>query len=234
MMKSHITKNVILKKNKLEKIFLPKYVQLTSEQKYKVCIVKNRLLGKTEALFNTLEEANEFIKQKLDDAHNDSITTGIKRNEENIPIIQINDNKTNQILWALVDEDDYHKLTNFSWTLSVDGYAQSGQIHMHRYVMGCSPHDNKIVDHINHNRLDNRKSINLRICTGSLNARNRTKNSGCTSQYIGVHLRKGDCKWIAQISVNNKKIQLGVFDTEIEAHHAYEKAYNELVQNDKI
>lgn len=227
-------KECYIKKNKLEKIFLPKYVQLTSEQKYKVRIVKNKLLGKTEAVFDTLEEANEFIKQKLNDTHNNSIPIDIKRNEENIPIIQVNNGRKNQILWALVDEDDYHKLINFTWVLSADGYAQSGQIHMHRYVMGCSPHDNKIVDHINHNRLDNRKSVNLRICTGSLNARNRTKNSGCTSQYIGVHLRKRGYRWIAQISINNKKIQLGTFDTEIEAHYAYEKAYNELVQNDKI
>jgi formamidopyrimidine-DNA glycosylase len=223
-----------IQKYKLSKLFLPTYVHLTDDHHYKVRIVKHKILGKIETVFDTLSEANDFIKQKLTNARNDHKNTNIVRNEEGIPIIPVTNHKTKQILWALVDEDDYDKLTHFKWSLSCDGYAQSCQIHMHRYVMGCSPYDKKLVDHINHNRLDNRKSVNLRVCTFSLNNRNRTKKSGCTSQYIGVSLRKNTGRWVAQMNIAGKKMQLGTFGTEIEAHQAYERAYNELVEKDRI
>ena len=57
-----------------------------------------------------------------------------------------------------------------------------------------------------------------------------SKRSG-TSNYKGVSsklLKHGGLKWIAQIQVNKKKINLGRFDTELEAHKAYQTKLNEI------
>lgn len=62
---------------------------------------------------------------------------------------------------------------------------------MHRYILNAKKEDNQI-DHINGNRLDNRKS-NLHFVTRSQNIQNRNKLSGCTSEYIGVSLAKMEC-----------------------------------------
>ena len=56
------------------------------------------------------------------------------------------------------------------------------------------------LDHINGNRLDNRK-CNLRICTQSTNQMN--------VNYKGIY-PKND-KWIAKIKINQKQIHLGIF-----------------------
>jgi hypothetical protein len=74
------------------------------------------------------------------------------------------------------------------------------------------------VDHINHNKLDNRRA-NLRIVTRAMNLQNR---SG--AQYIsktgirGVHRNPNSPKkWRAQATVDRQKYSLGYFDSIVEA-----------------
>ena len=81
-----------------------------------------------------------------------------------------------------------------------------------------------LVDHINHNGLDNRKA-NLRFATYSQNAWNRKKptDSG-SSKYKGVRWVKDSKKWRAVICNNNRRTHLGFFNDEKEAAAAYDTA----------
>lgn len=81
---------------------------------------------------------------------------------------------------VLIDEEDYDLVQSFGkWYLSDTGYAVkktrvqgvSKTFRMHR-VINNTP-DGMVTDHINGNRLDNRKS-NLRTVTQMLNTQNHT------------------------------------------------------------
>ena len=73
------------------------------------------------------------------------------------------------VAYAYVDTEDAPELKRHHWKLNKQGYAYSGTVLMHRYVM--EPPEGLVVDHIKWNRLDNRKEM-LRVCTQAENARN--------------------------------------------------------------
>lgn len=66
------------------------------------------------------------------------------------------------------------------------------------------------IDHINHNRLDNRFE-NLRDATNTDNQRNKSMQKNNTSGVTGVSWHSGTNRWHAQIYVDNKKLHLGSF-----------------------
>lgn len=68
-----------------------------------------------------------------------------------------------------------------------------------------------VIDHINHNRADNR-IINLRVVSQSINNRNRITNNNKT----GVRLMPSG-NYRASIKLNNKTIHIGTFKTIEEA-----------------
>ena len=124
----------------------------------------------------------------------------------------------------LFDYDDYDKIRQYHWSISSNGYACSGagkgQILFHRLVLNATPEEN--IDHINRNRLDNRKS-NLRICSASQNSYNKAHQSNCQSGYRGVALDQYG-RWVANINQNGKSIFLGSYATPEEAANAYDSA----------
>lgn len=69
---------------------------------------------------------------------------------------------------------------------------------------------NNFVDHINNNKLDNRK-INLRIVTPHQNSMNKSSALNTSSKYIGVFLNKRDNKYQAYINFNLKKNKFRIF-----------------------
>lgn len=92
------------------------------------------------------------------------------------------------------------------------------------YVYGVWP--DGFIDHINGDQKDNRIK-NLRIATDSENKRNVGKRSHNTSGYKGVTWDKTNKKWLAHATYNGKSINLGRYDTPLEAY----KAYNEFAVN---
>ena len=125
---------------------------------------------------------------------------------------------------VLVDTEDVPKISMYQWSIA-RGYAvatiNNKTTSMHRLIMDAK--DGFVVDHINHNELDNRKS-NLRVCTQSNNAMNRKKASNNTSGYIGVVFKKDCGKWEAFIRVDKKRKYLGLFETPELAHEARKEA----------
>jgi len=126
----------------------------------------------------------------------------------------------------LFDKEDIDKIKEYFWRVSkpsknhplTGGYVVSNsikrkQVNLSRLIMNC-PED-LIVDHINHDKLDNRKE-NLRICTFSENQRNR--------RFKGVSFHRRQGKYYARITVNKVTINLGSFDTFEEAKTARLKA----------
>jgi AP2-like factor (euAP2 lineage) len=131
--------------------------------------------------------------------------------------------------YALVDDEDYERLSQFRWLCTDDGYARRREgnrnILMHREIVGVTAR-HLVVDHINHDTLDNQRS-NLRIATFQENARN-TKPWGVTSPYKGVGWNKRLGLWTAKIFADKTPVYLGKYTTQREAAAAYNAAALEL------
>ena len=93
----------------------------------------------------------------------------------------------------------------------------------------------QVVDHINHNTLDNRK-CNLRVCTASENSYNCRGSLTRKGKYKGVYPNSNNehaklrsrRTWWATITQKKKKFYLGTFKTEREAASAYNVAAKHL------
>lgn len=138
--------------------------------------------------------------------------------------------------FALVDAEDFEKLSKYSWCFDGRNYAVRNKwdkknkigkiVYMHRELFGVDI--GKYVDHINGNQLDNRKE-NLRIVTHAENIRNQKVNpKRGRSKYKGVYWNKEKNKWQAQITFNYKCKSLGRFFKEKDAAIAYNHAAKEL------
>lgn len=69
---------------------------------------------------------------------------------------------------TIIDKDDIPYVKDIKWHLDDKGYVVNRTQHitlkLHNYIMNHNDFTILVVDHINNNRLDNRKS-NLRIVT---------------------------------------------------------------------
>lgn len=91
---------------------------------------------------------------------------------------------------------------------------------LHRML--CDAPKGMVVDHINRNSMDNRRSNNLRVITDAQNKQNTQRRRNSCSQYRGVTKQSG--KWIARIKVNGKRMYLGSFHCELQAAKAAKDA----------
>ena len=122
------------------------------------------------------------------------------------------------------DLEDYDLIKNYCWCITNSGYVSTyikgKQFLLHRFIIGK---DEEIIDHINHNKVDNRK-INLRIVTNSQNGMNSTISKNNTSGFTGVYWHNRDKVWEAWIKVDYKDIYLGRFYNFEDAKEARLKA----------
>lgn len=107
----------------------------------------------------------------------------------------------------------------------IDHYQRGKKtvIHLHRFVLGLSPGDGKIVDHINERRSDDRRA-NLRVASHSLNSLNKraayaTNATGLLG--VSVDSRRIANRYRAGLTIDGKYRSLGAYPTPEEAHAAY-------------
>ena len=129
---------------------------------------------------------------------------------------------------VLVDSGDYERISAHGWWVDNCGYVRTEKrkegrrsaILMHRFVLGLSPGDGRIVDHINGIKTDNRR-CNLRICSAAQNQHNQKRRTDNTTGYKGVVFRPDSGRFRARICINGKRKNLGLFDSAEEAYAAY-------------
>jgi hypothetical protein len=145
--------------------------------------------------------------------------------------VRIKSNKYGEMI-SIFDEDDFERINGLGtiWVhlnphtdsfYSVAQYPIHKQIWMHRFVMNTPR--GYVVDHINHDTLDNRKS-NLRNVKNAQNMQNKRLYKNSKTGIRGVHWNEEIKKWYADFRVNGKTHYVGSFDDVDEARKAVEKA----------
>lgn len=123
---------------------------------------------------------------------------------------------------SFVDDEDFDRIAAHNWySLGRGKYARtrigSRFVLMHRMIIEAA--EAEVVDHINGNRLDNRKG-NLRICTHKQNTMNVA-----TKSKLGVKgVFKSGKNWAARIRVDGKIIYLGSHLSKEKAAFIYDQA----------
>ena len=138
---------------------------------------------------------------------------------------------TNCNEFALIDIEDIPKVKDYSWRRIGDFYP-TAKINgknkcLHRIIM---PNDDKrfVTDHINRNRLDNRK-CNLRIVTQSVNCTNRSLSSKNKTGYKNIWFSKERNRYIVLYSQHHKKHYVGSYrdlETAVQKLEEYKKEHN--------
>lgn len=116
--------------------------------------------------------------------------------------------------FTLIDVDLYVEASKINWTRSTRGYVVSSRkdgpaIYLHHLVVGGRPAGNLVVDHRNHDQMDNRRA-NLRVVTKARNSANGVLLRSNTSGYRGVNHHKG--LWRARVTVDKRRMLLGDFE----------------------
>lgn len=155
-----------------------------------------------------------------------------------------------------LDIEDFKNLKQYQWNINkcmnkktnknpifyagTNHYGSSNNTAlMHRIIMNAPK--GKVVDHINHDACDNRKS-NLRICTQKENLENSNQYYGNKSGVRGVCWGTKDKRWKAYIRVNYKFMNLGEFidikdaikaRKDAEEKYITKPEYNQLIKEIK-
>ena len=121
--------------------------------------------------------------------------------------------------YAVVDDEDYEIVSLMKWRKSPRGYAVAKRSElMHRIIM--NPDSGLYIDHINHDKLDNRRA-NLRVVTQKMNMANRVLNKNNKTGVKGVQFFRNKYR----VFIGAKYV--GVYRTIEEASQAYEEAFKE-------
>lgn len=131
----------------------------------------------------------------------------------------------------LVDAVDLPRVQEHGWSYNRPRdyvFANSKLIKcvpLSRFILEAPP--GLEVDHINHDRLDNRR-CNLRFATHQENCANTRPTRRCSSGYKGVSFCRQTGKWKAFASLNGGTTTVGRFDTPLEAAKARDEVVRRL------
>lgn len=131
-----------------------------------------------------------------------------------------------------IDKEDFEKVMQYKWYCHqyenlkqyCQGTLEKGvKQRLHHFILNLKHKElnGKVIDHINGDSLDNRKS-NLRIITQQENMQNRHSIDGM----IGIRmysLKSGKIRYSARITHNYQTISLGTFNSLEEAQEARRK-----------
>lgn len=149
-----------------------------------------------------------------------------------------------QGLFAIIDDADSH-LSGWKWSAHKFRdrfYAMRGEctsrgrrpMRLHHAVIGQPIVKGVVVDHINGDSLDCRRS-NLRIVTTRENLLNRKERieGRTTSRFCGVHRTRNPVNpWAVRVKVNGMSVFVGGFRTEelaAAAHKAFLESLRESI-----
>lgn len=138
----------------------------------------------------------------------------------------------------LVSKYDVPAVKRFRWYLAGSGYPAtygtydetikfSRPVPLHQLMHGkLAP--GYVVDHINRNKLDNRRE-NLRICTAVQNSYNKSKPKNSAGKYKGVTKNgKKNPTFTASITKDGVKREIKDIPTEEQAARVYDMMAEEL------
>jgi hypothetical protein len=115
---------------------------------------------------------------------------------------------------VLIDEEDFHKISKYNWHIHhakhtkycrTDIYINGKRagLMLHRFLMGLEKGDKRVINHIDGNGLNNKRS-NLEICDAMYNTQSINKKTRFGSI---CYRNDGEKKYRARVSINKKKYQ---------------------------
>lgn len=203
--------------NKKLKFYEAEYIRILAEKDELTKCVEDQFTIDINNIDKSLN-TNEYIKvkEKLRKEYFDKIEIINKSfNKKNTVRILVDKEKG---IYTKICMNDYKEYGNRLWHDNQDGYAADGhKMLMHRLITNCP--EELVVNHINHNPLDNRR-WNLENITNKVNASLKNKSLTTKNKYLHVsQSKKSDqqIKYMVRIKCNYIQDFLGEYDTEEEA-----------------
>ena len=176
---------------------------------------KNITLGR----FLTEADAHQAYKQHKEgkEAEREArhLAMPILRNDAGVAVIPVKKGK--EVVYALVDDADWHEVMKVEWHIDDAGYVAALRVRLHKVVL-----EGDLIDHRN-GKLDNRR-CSLAINTHSGNAHNKVCKSASGFSGVRLVVTQNTNKFTARIRGDKKQLHLGSYDTAETAAYAYDCA----------
>lgn len=230
------TYNILLDENDyndIKRLGYNIYLRIRPSGHYEVSLYKN---GRSQSLKQFLFPNSDFVYSLSDplDFRRSNLLPHRKQmhivRKGTVCEVTINSIKYGNVT-GLIDCDIADKIKSENINISVTKWSGSlyfiltnPTISLHRWIMQAD--DGQLIDHINQNTLDNRRS-NLRFTDKSINALNSKVRKDNTSGFTGVYKSKN--RWIARITWRGRTHQVGTFNTPEEANKARQEMLRKIL-----